>query len=141
MTQQLKFYGIDMTDNNLNDLDPVLQPIAQKCLADWIAQYPERKPVKILITWRSNADQQAAYNAGLSKCKAGEGKHNCVTPKGKPASRAFDFACFDETDGSYITDGTDGYYADFGDIAKANGLDWGGDWHSFKDYDHVELPD
>jgi len=130
-----------MTDSNISDLDQQLQPIALKCLSDWVAQYPERKPVKILVTWRSNTDQQAAYNAGLSKCKAGEGKHNCMDVNGKPASRAFDFAVFDE-DGNYITDGTDDWYTDFGIIAVANGLHWGGNWTGgFKDYDHCELPD
>lgn len=128
-----------MTDANINDLDLELRPIAQKCLADYVAAYPGRHPAKILITWRSNADQEAAYNAGLSKCKAGEGKHNCMID-GKPASRAFDFAVFDE-DGNYITDGTDDWYADFGAIAVKNGLNWGGNWTGgFKDWDHCELP-
>lgn len=129
-----------MTDNSIKDLDPALQPIALKCLADWIAKYPDRKPVKILVTWRSNADQQKAYNSGLSKCKAGEGKHNCIDEHGKPASRAFDYAVFDE-DGNYITDGTDQWYADFAEIGKANSLIWGGDWKNWQDWDHLELPD
>lgn len=128
-----------MTDHDLNDLDPRLKPIAEKCLADWVLAYPDRHPVKITVTWRSNADQQAAYNAHLSNCKAGEGMHNC-TIDGKPASKAFDYACFDDA-GHYITNGSNSYYADFGDIAVANGLIWGGDWHGWKDFDHCELPD
>lgn len=128
-----------MTDRNIFDLAPVLQLLAEACLTDWGSTYPERKPVKIIVTWRSNADQQAAFNAGLSKCKAGEGKHNCMVD-GKPASQAFDFACFTDS-GDYIADGTHPYYADFGVIARDNGLDWGGDWTGgFKDYDHCELP-
>ncbi len=27
-----------------------------------------------------------------------------------------------------------------GDFGKANGFIWGGDWHSIKDYPHLELP-
>lgn len=130
-----------MTDHNLDHLCPELKTKAEKCLSDWFMAYPDRLPVKILVTWRSGVDQNAAKAAGLSNCKAGESKHNCCTPDGEPASRAFDFGCFDESDGSYITDGTDGYYADFGDIAKANNLKWGGDWTGFKDFDHCELPD
>lgn len=126
-----------MTDANLNDLCPELQTIAVKCLNDYVSAFPDRRAAKIIVTWRSAADQQAAYDAGLSNCKPGEGKHNC-TVDGKPASRAFDFAVFDE-DGNYITDGTDDYYADFGVIAVKNGLVWGGNWTGWKDYDHCEL--
>lgn len=127
-----------MTDRNLTDLDPTLQPIAQTCLDEWRSTYPDRKAAAIIVTWRSDADQQAAYDAGLSKCKAGEGKHN-VTVDGNPASRAFDFATFDSS-GNYIADGTHPYYADFGAIAVNQGLVWGGNWEGFKDFDHCELP-
>jgi hypothetical protein len=127
-----------MADANLDDLDPTLKPLAEACLAQYASVYPDRHPAKIITTWRSNADQQAAYDAGLSKCKAGEGKHNCFLD-GKPASRAFDFAVFDEM-GNYIADGTDDYYYDFANIGKKLGLVWGGDFVSFPDFDHMELP-
>lgn len=127
-----------MTDNKISDLDPALQPIALKCLSDWTTQYSDRKSVKIIVTWRSNVDQQVAYNAGLSKCKAGEGKHNVCDVEGNPASRAFDYACFTDT-GDYIADGTHPYYADFGKIGENNGLVWGGSWKSWQDWDHLEM--
>lgn len=129
-----------MADSNLSDLDEELQPLAQQCLDEYISNNPNRHPARITVTWRSAGDQQAAYDAGLSKCKPGEGKHN-VTVDGKPASRAFDFACFLEN-GNYIADGTHQYYSDFGAIAERLGLSWGGSWtHGFKDYDHIELRD
>lgn len=129
-----------MADSNILDLDPVLQPIAQACLDEYARKFTDRHPAKILVTWRSNADQQEAYDAGLSRCKAGTGPHNCMID-GKPASRAFDFAVFDE-DGNYIADGTDDWYADFAAIGKKHGLIWGGDWTGgFKDWDHLELPE
>jgi hypothetical protein len=127
-----------MADRNLSDLDPVLQPIAQDCLDTYKSTYPERRTAAIIVTWRSDADQQAAYDAGLSRCKSGEGKHN-VTIDGKPASRAFDFAVFTD-DGHYIANGEHPYYADFAAIGKALGLNWGGDWtEGFRDWDHMEL--
>ncbi len=128
-----------MPDANLNDLDPALKSLASACLAEYSSTYPARHAAKIIVTFRSAADQTAAYNAGLSQCKAGQGKHNVCTSNGKPAARAFDFAVFDE-DGSYIADGTDDWYADFAAIGKKHGLVWGGDWTGFKDWDHLELP-
>jgi|SRR5665213_1249878 len=127
-----------MADRSLADLDPSLQPLAQSCLDAYKTTYPDRHPASIIVTWRSNDDQQAAYDAGLSKCKPGEGKHN-VTIDGKPAARAFDFACFTDG-GNYIADGQHQYYADFGGIAESLGLSWGGAWTGgFKDWDHCEL--
>lgn len=32
-------------------------------------------------------------------------------------------------------------YQQIGAVARAHGLVWGGDWRSFKDYGHVEVPD
>lgn len=128
-----------MTDKNISDLDIVLQPLAETCINDYKTKFPNRVPATIIVTWRSDADQQAAYDAGLSKCKSGEGKHN-ITINGQPASRAFDFACFLDN-GNYIADGTHPYYTDFGNIAISLGLIWGGSWTGgFKDYDHCELP-
>ncbi len=128
-----------MADRNIADLDPALQTIAQACLAAWVSTYPSRKPVAIVQTWRSSTDQQAAYDAGLSNAKPGESKHECCLPDGTAAARAFDYACFTD-DGNYIADGTHPYYTDFANIAKSQGLSWGGDFHSFQDFDHVELP-
>lgn len=127
-----------MADSNLNDLHPDLKPIALGCMADWIAIYPARKPVRITVTWRSPSDQQRAYDAGLSNAKPGQGKHEFML-NGVPASKAFDWACFSD-DGNYIADGKHPYYADFGALAKKRGLIWGGDWHH-PDYDHAELKD
>lgn len=53
-------------------------------------------------------------------------------------SEALDVAIFQE-DGSPITDGSQPEYTLFGSIAKELGLTWGGDFTTFKDYDHVQL--
>lgn len=126
-----------MIDSNLDDLDSTLKTLALKCVSEYSRLYPERKAAVISITWRSSADQQTAYDNGLSKCKAGQGKHECLNDEGKPAAKAFDFKVFDE-DGDYIADGADDWYADFGSIAEDLGLVWGGSW-KHPDYDHCEL--
>ena len=122
-----------MTDANLDDLDPRLQPIAEQFLVLCNAQFA----TKIIVTWRSAEDQDIAHANGLSNAGAGESPHNCTDAAGRPAARAFDFAVFN-ADGSYVTDGTDERYGQAGEIAKNLLLAWGGDWLQ-PDFDHVEL--
>lgn len=122
-----------MTDSNLDHLDPILKPLAERFLVLANAQFK----TKITVTYRSSADQDKAHLAGLSNAIAGQSPHNCVAPDGNPASKAFDFAIF-TPDGKYITDGKDSRYADAGQIIRELGLDWGGTWHH-PDYDHAEM--
>lgn len=123
-----------MTDSNIRDLCPELQSIYKM----WLSQcHDAGLAVRAIVTWRSSADQDAAKAKGLSNASAGQSPHNCCDTDGKPASRAFDFAVFAP---NYITDGADPRYTKAAEIGKELGLVWGGDWHSFKDYDHLELP-
>lgn len=126
-----------MTDNNIGDLDPVLQPIAHQWLAECSAALAPSM-LRITVTWRSGDEQGAAYDKGLSNAQAGQSPHNCCNENGVAASRAFDFAIFQ--DGSYVTDGKDPRYAQAGQIGKTLGLAWGGDW-KHPDYDHLEMAD
>lgn len=117
----------------LDDLNPTLQILAgafvRRCKDEGLT-------VRITVTWRDSVDQDKAKTAGLSNASAGQSPHNCVDEYGNPASRAFDFALFDE--GTYINDGTNIAYAVAGRIAEDLGLEWGGRWHH-PDYDHVEM--
>lgn len=123
-----------MTDSNLDHLHPTLKALAEL----WLAEYHALgRRAKITSTWRSPADQQKAFDSGLSNAKPGQSKHEFMLD-GKPAAKAFDFSLYNE-DGEYITDGTDDWYAEAGEIGKRLGLVWGGDFKSFKDYDHLEM--
>jgi len=124
-----------MIDSNLSHLCPDLQTIASRWLAGCAAA---GLTVKITVTWRNPADQDAAYNSGLSNARAGQSPHNITLPDGTPYAMAWDFAVFDNT-GAYITNGEDHRYAQAAAIAKNLGLAWGGDWIHIKDYDHCEL--
>lgn len=119
----------------ISDLHPDLQPLA----TEWLKEYTALgRKVQITETWRSHLYQQELHDKGHSNAPAGKSKHE-FTIDGKPASKAFDFALYDE-DGNYITDGTDDWYADAGEIGKKLGLIWGGDFvHAPKDWDHLEL--
>lgn len=124
-----------MTDRDIRDLCPELLIIYR----EWLMQCHEAGlAVKAIVTWRSASDQDKAKASGLSNASAGKSPHNCCDVNGKPASKAFDFAVFD-ADASYVTNGSDSRYRKAGEIGKSLGLTWGGDFHSFKDFDHLEL--
>jgi D-alanyl-D-alanine carboxypeptidase len=125
-----------MPDNSLSDLEPTLLLPAQQGLYD-ANQVVAPSTVKITITWRGQAAQNAAEAANLSKACWGSSPHNCCDANGNPASRAFDFAVFNP-DGSYVTDGKDLRYEKAAKCWIALGLIWGGTWHH-PDEDHIEM--
>lgn len=61
--------------------------------------------------------------------------HNAVDASGKPAALAADVI-----DRRYGWSGSSaqGFFRALGEAAKAEGLSWGGDWSSLKDYSHVQ---
>lgn len=123
-----------MADNNLADLDPRMQVLCR----EWMAQCKNAGlDVRVTITWRDAAAQDAAYAAGLSHARAGQSPHECVDANGNPCARAFDFAIFD-ADGHYITNGEDPRYRQAGEIGEGIGLVYGGVWHH-PDWDHLQL--
>jgi peptidoglycan LD-endopeptidase CwlK len=130
----LRTGGLLMTDRNLADLDPQLQPAARETI-DHANAALAPSSVEITTTWRNSAAQQAAKVAGLSNAGAGASPHNCCLADGTPAARAFDFSVFNP-DGSYVEDGSDPRYRTVGEIGKSLGLAWGGDWTL--DHDHCE---
>jgi peptidoglycan LD-endopeptidase CwlK len=124
-----------MADHDPTHLCMQLQNLYQQ----WLARCEQAGLVAhAIVTWRDPEDQDAAKAAGLSNAAAGQSPHNCVNSNGKPASRAFDYAIFDN--GIYIKNGQDPRYAQAGAIGKSLGLVWGGDW-LHPDWDHLELAD
>ena len=128
-----------MSSRRIEDLCPELQPI---CI-DWMLKVKEAGHVAIIIcTWRSPAEQLAVFNSGASKRKIGP--HNYVDGNGRPASKAFDFCILVNGKVTWSTtldadkDGTPDYI-ELGKIGKGLGLEFGGDWKSLKDYDHLQL--
>lgn len=124
-----------MLDSNLNDLHPLLRPLAEI----WLQTYTATgRKARITQTWRTGAEQAALHAANPTEAlPSGESLHEFTLSDGSPASKAFDFALF-STKGSYITDGRHPWYADAGLIGKKLGLVWGGDFHH-PDPDHFQL--
>jgi hypothetical protein len=93
--------------------------------------------------WRSPREQQVMVRRGWSKVDFSF--HN-ATQNGQPASVAADIV-----DASFIRNSKDRmltggskqarqvFWRALGLAAKSQGLVWGGDWKSFRDYPHVQL--
>ena len=132
-----------MSDRNIADLDPVLQPLAQK----FIETCKESGITVILTeTYRSSADQDADYAKGrttdggiITNARGGQSPHNCTTDIGAPASKAFDFAIIADN-GRLDWDASDAAWTTAISIGESLGLVSGSTWHSIKDWPHFELP-
>lgn len=116
----------------------LLHPKLQK-LAEELFTACERKGLRIKYTqgYRSKAEQDALYAQGrtrpgniVTKAKGGYSMHNWGV--------AIDFC---RNDGKAAFDDSDGFFEKIGQIGKALGLEWGGDWITIKDRPHFQLPD
>ena len=100
--------------------------------------HPGRKLI-ITTTYRSPAEQQVLYAQGRTAPGQIVTQLDGVTKLSNhnhQPSRALDFAV---TIGGVIT-WDEAEYKKAGPYFRVRGLKWGGDWVSFKDYPHVELP-
>lgn len=142
---------------NIEDLDPILQPLCRQFLADCKAAGLN---IYVTCTWRSYEYQADLYSCGrtqaqldaagvkaraqpnrpkVTNAKPGQSKHE-VTKDGKPAARAFDIVPLDGSRKA-IWDAKNPAWAAAGAIGQRLGLEWGGSWVSFKDYPHFQLRD
>jgi peptidoglycan L-alanyl-D-glutamate endopeptidase CwlK len=90
---------------------------------------------KIFYGWRSVAVQLQLYKEGNSTVKFSF--HNAQRPDGTPNSYAADV--IDARYGWANEAETSGFWKALGEEAKQQGLYWGGDWASFRDWAHVQL--
>jgi peptidoglycan L-alanyl-D-glutamate endopeptidase CwlK len=119
-------------ENRIESLDVRFQPRAQswfECYSAYVlpARWPGFK-VRITETRRDAIRQEALAAQGASKLKLGY--HNF--------GLGLDFAVFDDH-GVYEVNDSQGVYSAAGHIAKALGMEWGGDWQTFKDYGHLQF--
>lgn len=90
---------------------------------------------KVFFGWRSVAVQAQLYAEGKSKVRFSF--HNAQLPDGTPNSYAADII-----DSRYAWNPqaeSSGFWKALGETAHAQGLFWGGDWVSFRDWAHVQL--
>ena len=128
-----------MASRNPIDLHPDLRPI----YFSWLNTINRLGfTVLIVCTYRSPAEQLELFKQHKSQLE--KGPHNFTLANGTPASKAFDFAlvlngklCWDTTIDSNHNNYPD--YKELGEIGKKLGLEWGGDWKTLKDCDHLQL--
>lgn len=133
--RKLAFGAGDPTDKVIATLSSRLQPIAR----EFVKRAREAGfPVVISSGTRTMKEQAALYAQGrtapgqvVTKAQAGDSAHNF--------GLAFDFA-FGNSIGR-PTWPEDGPWAKVAAIGKQLGLEWGGDWTSFKDRPHLEVAD
>lgn len=111
----------------LIDLHPLFQPVAELILGETQAKLGS-STVRPLSTFRTLAEQAAAKAGGASKLSLGF--HNF--------GLAMDIGII-TPEGAYITNGADSRYKIYGEIAKAHGCTWGGDWIGFPDPAHCQM--
>lgn len=123
-----------MASRNISDCNHRLQLAWAKASADFQATHPATT-VFLTCTYRSNEEQAALYALGrtiagkkVTNAKAGQSKHNTLP------SNAFDIAFL--TNGKM--DWSPELFKDFAEIVKPLGVDWGGDFKTFKDLPHFE---
>lgn len=132
-----------MADRNLAHLHPDFALKVQKVLDGWKAWCDKHAPgyTPVLTDgFRSTAEQKALYAQG--RTKPGDIVTNCDGVKnrsGHQSSLACDITLAKNGVPTWddLPDGALDYY---GHLARANGLDWGGDWHSIVDRPHIEWP-
>lgn len=90
---------------------------------------------KIFYGWRSVAVQLDLFNKKRSKVKFSF--HNATQKDGIPNSYAVDI--IDLRYGWSDKPETKKFWEALGKAANENGLYWGGDWKSFKDWAHVQM--
>lgn len=123
------------TESSINTLVPAAQVVARQFMKAGV----KKTDVRILSGTRTYSEQNALYAHGrfgnkspvITKAKGGQSNHNFGI--------AWDIGLFDKK-GIYL--GNDAPYADFAAfiMAKIPNIEWGGNWVSFRDMPHYQLP-
>ena len=119
-----------MSSRDINDLTPATKALAQKLIDACAAA---GVPIKLVCTYRSAAEQDAEYAKGrtapgqiVTNLKGGQGIHE--------TGQAFDII---PVNGGYAAPLAT--WDKIGSIGEGLGLEWGGNWKSFKDRPHFQL--
>ena len=127
-----------MATRKITDCIPELQSCWENAIVDYRNAHPLDPQPFLTCCFRDKAEQQIDYDQGRSKpgkiitnAKPGQSLHNDYP------SRAIDVAFKDNT-GAVHWDLK--YYQIFAVYMKSHGAHWGGDWKTFKDYPHFEIP-
>jgi peptidoglycan L-alanyl-D-glutamate endopeptidase CwlK len=120
------------TEANIRTLMTEVQALCRASLAHIRASGLD---ARVISGTRTYAEQTALYRQGrfgnsgmrVTNAKAGQSWHNF--------GRAWDIGIF--KNGKYLTDGPE--YAQAATFGKIPGVQWGGDWRTFKDKPHYQV--
>lgn len=122
----------ERSEKNIATLRPEVQPLARKLIEESVAKGIN---AKVIGGTRTYSEQNELYAQGrtkpgpiVTKARGGYSWHNF--------GLAFDIGIF--SDDSKIYYGESGSYEVCGEIGKAIGLTWGGDWDDFTDEPHFQ---
>ena len=73
----------------------------------------------------------------MTNAKAGQSLHNHIDEKGSPSSDAFDIVIM--RNGKPDWDKKNPAWGIAGTIGESVGLEWAGNWKSFKEFPHFQL--
>lgn len=126
-----------MTDMHLERLDGLQPDARSKALAAFNQGRQEGLSIMVTSALRTFKEQAELYAQGRTKpgkgivtnAEPGESYHNF--------GLAFDFVVMEGP--KAIWNQNNPQWKRFVQIAKAHGLDWGGDWKKFPDYPHFQL--
>ena len=121
----------ERTERNIATLHPKAQEKARQFMQAVLPIMPQRGVVaRIISGTRSYAEQDALFakRPQVTKARGGYSNHNFGI--------AWDIGLFREKD--YLEDSP--LYRECGEIGRSLGLEWGGDWKSFKDEPHFQVP-
>jgi peptidoglycan L-alanyl-D-glutamate endopeptidase CwlK len=121
------------SEGNIHGLHPKAQEAARKFLRKVL---DAGMTVRILSGTRTYAEQNALFRIGrfgdsrpkVTNARGGQSNHNFGI--------AWDIGVF--VGGKYMTDSAP--YRDAAEAGLFDGLEWGGNWISFKDLPHYQLP-
>lgn len=119
---------------NSRKLEDLLPQVSEKCQQFIDACAKQGIDILITSTYRDFESQTALYNQGrttpgniVTNAKAGQSFHNYKC--------AFDFA--PQVNGKVDWNNLE-LFTKCGEIGKSLGLEWAGDWVSFKEYAHLQ---
>jgi len=122
-----------VSSRSLMDLHPA---VMAKCTAHIAACKNAGIDLLITCTYRSPEEQDALYAQGrttpgaiVTNAKGGQSMHQYRL--------AYD--CVPIRNGKCVWDGSDPAWATVGELGKAQGLEWGHDWPTFKEMPHFQL--
>jgi len=131
-----------MPDRDPNHLYPEFRAkffSAMEEMANWLSIHKPGYGIQIIEGFRSTARQKELYAQGRTTPGAIVTQKNGTTNKSNHQSAlAADVGIFKGK--SYIEDPEARIMDYWGHCLRAQGLVWGGDWKTFKDYPHCEWP-